>query len=272
MRDWQRVSGYSNRNVAERSDRDPVSVVEYHVEVSPESGLPGKRIVFFSDLHFGSRSFDGEKFCRIFADLKADWIVFGGDLITYACYQDEAFKFIKAAVSLSPDAAKVAVLGNWDKRRISWYPNSKWHEAYKNLGFHLLVNENINLNRINFYGLDEPRIGTPEFDIDMLDKTGFNCVISHSVDPIIDTMSSNEVNPKQLILCGHSHGGQVRLPFFGAVITSSRYWKLFEYGHYHSPVKNADLIMTSGLGTTRMPFRFGCDPEIVVINLVMKEQ
>lgn len=271
MYDWQRIAGYPGKRVLNKLGQKTISIVEYKVGVNPEFGIQGRTMIFFSDLHFGSIPLDVDVFCEVFSDISPDWIVFGGDLITYACFQNDAFNFMKQIANSCPDAEKIAVLGNWDKRRNRWYPNSRWTEAYHELGFHLLVNQKVNLKGINFYGLDEPRIGTPEFDDTLLEEKEFNCVISHSVDPIIDTLPKHEFKDRQLILCGHSHGGQVRMPFFGAILTSSKYWKLFEYGHYHSPVNNADLIMTSGIGTTRLPFRIFCDSEIVVIKFVPED-
>jgi uncharacterized protein len=271
VRDWQRIAGYSTRRIINQLGGTEIAVVEYKVKVSPDFGIHGRRMIFFSDLHVGSIALDAEEFRRTFEDISPEWIVFGGDLISYACYQDEAFEFLEKVVSASPNAAKIAILGNWDKRRVRWYPNSRWYEAYQKLGFHLLVNEKIKVNGINFYGVDEPRIGTPEFNDRLLEANEFNCVVSHSVDPIIDTMPHHDFKEKQLILCGHSHGGQLRIPFFGALLTSSKYWKLFEYGQYHSQRNNADLIMTSGIGTTRLPFRLFCAPEVVVIKFVPDE-
>ena len=68
-----------------------------------------------------------------------------------------------------------------------------------------------------------------------------------------------------LILAGHTHGGQVRIPFIGAVATSDGWGDGFSYGAYR--FGRTLMIVTSGLGTTFLPVRFNCLPEIVVVNL-----
>lgn len=265
-KEWQCIAGYSKRKVLDKTGKQSVAVVEYDVEVPESFGLKEKRLLFFSDLHFGSVTLNPYAFRKVLHEIKPSWVVFGGDLITYACFQDEAFEFLEEVFEPFSDTAKVAVLGNWDRRRIRWYPNEKLLKAYRQIGFHLLVNERVELGGINFFGMDEPRIGSPYFNVKLLEEDKLNCIASHSVDPVVDAMPKNNFSGKQLFLCGHSHGGQIRLPFFGALITSTKYWKLFEYGHYHLPRKNIDLIASSGVGRTRLPFRLFCEPELVVIN------
>jgi predicted MPP superfamily phosphohydrolase len=71
-----------------------------------------------------------------------------------------------------------------------------------------------------------------------------------------------------LFLAGHTHGGQWRLPGFGAILTSSQYWKRYEAGHYQEA--GTHLYVSRGLGmegfgTPRA--RFFCPPEVVALAL-----
>ncbi len=71
-----------------------------------------------------------------------------------------------------------------------------------------------------------------------------------------------------LYLAGHTHGGQWRLPGFGAILTSSRYWKRYEGGHYHQGTTHLYVsrgLGMEGFGTPRA--RFFCPPEVVAITL-----
>ncbi|MEX3008290.1 metallophosphoesterase [Hoeflea sp. TYP-13] len=68
-----------------------------------------------------------------------------------------------------------------------------------------------------------------------------------------------------LTLSGHTHGGQVHLPYFGAPIVPSRYGQRFAYGHITE--NNRQLIVSGGLGCSILPVRFGVPPEITVIDL-----
>lgn len=261
---WKKVKGYSGREIVDNFTS--LKVVEYSVEVLEKFNLSGKKILFFSDIHFGSRNFDRLIFKEKVEKIKPDWIVFGGDLITYASFQNEALEFLGFITSTS-NVPKIAVYGNWDRRR-RWYPSSKWRDLYRNIGFKLLVNEAIELDGINFYGVDEPRSGNVSFDKEFLNIKKLNCLLSHFADPVVDSMKNLDVNCQKLALAGHSHGGQIRVPLFGALVTSNKYWKLFEYGHYKSPNNNTDLIVTSGVGMTRLPLRIFCNPELVVIKFV----
>jgi predicted MPP superfamily phosphohydrolase len=66
-------------------------------------------------------------------------------------------------------------------------------------------------------------------------------------------------------LSGHTHGGQVRLPFIGRPVVPSSYGQRFAYGHIRE--KGRDLIVSGGLGCSILPVRFGVPPEITVVTL-----
>jgi hypothetical protein len=68
-----------------------------------------------------------------------------------------------------------------------------------------------------------------------------------------------------LILAGHSHGGQVRLPFVGAVSLPKGVGK-YDYGRYETV--NGPLYVNAGIGTlSSFPFRFNCPPEVTVVTI-----
>jgi len=69
----------------------------------------------------------------------------------------------------------------------------------------------------------------------------------------------------QLVLAGHTHGGQVRFPFIGPVISSSEYGNRWVQGHVFE--NNHHLFVTTGIGTSIVPVRFGLPPEIVILTL-----
>jgi predicted MPP superfamily phosphohydrolase len=68
-----------------------------------------------------------------------------------------------------------------------------------------------------------------------------------------------------LTLCGHTHGGQVRLPFIGAPVVPSRFGQRFAYGHIIEEGRH--LVVSRGLGCSILPVRFGSPPEIVLLEL-----
>jgi predicted MPP superfamily phosphohydrolase len=93
---------------------------------------------------------------------------------------------------------------------------------------------------------------------------GYSLLLYHSPD-LAEAAAEAGVD---LYLAGHTHGGQVRLPFYGAIITMSAYGKRFEAGQYR--VGATTLYVSRGIGMEglRLPrVRFLCPPEIVVIDL-----
>jgi hypothetical protein len=92
----------------------------------------------------------------------------------------------------------------------------------------------------------------------------YTLLLYHTPD-LIETASASSVD---LYLAGHTHGGQIRLPFHGAVFTFSEYGKKYEMGEYI--VGPTTLYVTRGLGMEgfNMPrARFLCPPEIVLVEL-----
>jgi predicted MPP superfamily phosphohydrolase len=89
-------------------------------------------------------------------------------------------------------------------------------------------------------------------------------------DPVIMLVHEPDIFvkiPKRitLTLAGHTHGGQVSLPFFGPPIVPSVYGQRFAYGHIVEHGRN--LIVSAGLGLTGIPVRFGVPPEITVVTV-----
>jgi uncharacterized protein len=96
------------------------------------------------------------------------------------------------------------------------------------------------------------------------DATGRDAVIllSHNPD-FVEMLRDHRVG---LVLSGHTHGGQVILPGFGAPIVPSQYGQKYLYGLVQGPM--CQVFVTRGVGTIAPPVRFLCRPEIVLITLV----
>ncbi|MFL5318701.1 MAG: metallophosphoesterase, partial [Myxococcaceae bacterium] len=92
----------------------------------------------------------------------------------------------------------------------------------------------------------------------------YRIVVLHTPD---DVEHAAERKP-DLYLAGHTHGGQVRIPLYGAVITESAFDKKYEMGEYR--VQETTLFVSRGVGVEPgMPrIRFDCRPEIAVIDLI----
>ncbi len=92
----------------------------------------------------------------------------------------------------------------------------------------------------------------------------FNIVLYHHPEGFTETWNT----PADLMLAGHTHGGQVRLPFYGALVTLDRFGKRFESGSFKE--HGVNLVVSRGIGSepNAPEFRFLCPPEVVVINVV----
>ena len=89
-------------------------------------------------------------------------------------------------------------------------------------------------------------------------------------EPVIGLTHNGDIFPRvpqrvQLLLAGHTHGGQVRLPLIGTVISSSRLGERYERGHVFE--NGHHLFVTTGIATSILAVRFGVPPEIVLLTL-----
>lgn len=143
-----------------------------------------------------------------------------------------------------------------------------WPEALQNAGIPVLRNDAKELkckdHSFAVGGLDELRMGHADIQKTLAKNTKKLPIImmTHNPDVFVEMPKS-----VALTVAGHTHGGQIRIPFFGAIsaVIPSKYGARFARGHIHENGK--DLVVSSGLGMTGIPLRFMCPPEITVITL-----
>jgi predicted MPP superfamily phosphohydrolase len=101
---------------------------------------------------------------------------------------------------------------------------------------------------------------------------GATTIFLHHVPDAVDELRARDAGQRvDLFLCGHTHGGQVCLPFWGAVITLAKYHKQYERGLYE--VEGVPMYVNRGVGSgggALPPVRFLSRPEVAVIDLVYK--
>ncbi len=134
-------------------------------------------------------------------------------------------------------------------------------------GFELLLNNEKRIrlmdnSEISIFGLDDILLGKPKIEktLEHARQNTYNIVLVHEPD-IAPQVSRYPIN---LQLSGHSHGGQVQIPFLGAIITPSLAKDYIE-GFY--TIQDLTLYVNRGLGRTRVPFRFMSKPEITLFTL-----
>jgi uncharacterized protein len=189
-----------------------------------------------------------------------DAIFVTGDLVLPEPDLTQVTEFLK---KLAEIASVYTVSGNWEHWAIK--PDQEI-EVYKNAGIIYLKNENkIIKNELCIVGLDDYLSGEPDFSKAIIgcEKNNFKLVLFHSPE-WIDTVESKIFD---FGLAGHTHGGQIRLPFYTPITPPGS-------GEYVSGFyeKNKNKIYVSrGLGQSIIQARFLARPEIVVIDLVSKK-
>ena len=250
---WENLIQFSKRKISLKTPE--LEVVSYKIQTLKRNS--NLHIVFISDTHFGKYSPPANKIITLINDLNPDYIIFGGDIASESSGLQDAFEFLS---SIKAKYAKISVLGNWELKRSRFKNSSYWRANYLNAGFELLHNRFIETEDCIIYGISpKRRFHKGSTNIPKTEKAILFC--AHSPDDIV-----SEDSYFDLALSGHTHAGQIRIPLFGALKTSSIYWKKFEYGLFKRN-DGAKLIVSSGIGTSCLPIRIFCPPEIVSINL-----
>ena len=231
----------------------------------PNLGRPfeGTTIAFLSDVHHGP--FVPRGYVRSIVEmtnaLKPDLVMLGGDY----CYRGA--RFIAPALEelgeLEAPMGRFAVLGNHDH----WDGLRQSIDGLKAAGIPLLRNEGTWVEkgpaRLRIGGVGDLWCDRQDVDAALGDATARDAVVllSHNPD-VAETLRDPRVG---LMLSGHTHGGQVILPFFGAPIVTSAYGQKYLHGLTRGP--SCDVYISRGVGTVGPPCRAFCRPEVVLLTL-----
>lgn len=224
------------------------------------------KIVQFSDTHLGP-FYSIDQLSEVIEKINAtkpDIVLFTGDLL------DEPNKFpfpkiIPPILSqLHAPSGKFCIYGNHDH---GGYGTEIYKEIMEQGGFTLLKNDSsiISKNEENIViaGLDDAMLGKPDYShtfSSLSPESLFTILLVHEPDVAPQTAHHGA----HIQLSGHSHGGQIQMPFLGPIITPPLGSKYYEGIH---TIDNLTLYVNRGLGTTRLPFRFFATPEISVYTL-----
>ena len=230
--------------------------------------LDGLRIAVLSDIHVDNW-FINEKKLRTIVErtnqLQPDLIVILGDYMSgegWVRHRVEPEVFGPLLKDLHAPLGVYSVLGNHDW----WYSGVKVRRGLEQNGIKVLENESA---QVNARGTSLWLVGLADF---WTRPQRINDTVATVPEgqPLIALTHNPDIFPNvpqrvQLVLAGHTHGGQVRFPFIGAVIELSDYGDRWERGHVFE--NNHHLFVTSGIGTSIVPVRFGLPPEIVLLTL-----
>ena len=238
-----------------------------HVHLTNAKLRPGThlRIVQFSDLHSDGTLRLEKRLPGIIREQHPDLIVFAGDTVNNL----EGIPLAKEVFSrLSEIAPTYVVPGNWDVAVNRLWEQDVEHPAYfEGTGVHMLraKAETLELagNKIWLagaaYGDDKRLPGL----LRQAPPDEMSILIFHVPDAV-DAARENKID---LYLAGHTHGGQIALPFYGALVTLSRYDKKYERGLHD--LGGYWIYVTRGVGVDGIPprARFCSRPEITVLDV-----
>jgi hypothetical protein len=179
----------------------------------------------------------------------------------------EINKLVPILEKLHAPLGKYCIFGNHDH---GGYGSKIYRNIMETTNFTVLLNESTPIklkdgSSIYLLGIDDAMLGNPNLPLALknVPNNRFTILLSHAPD-LAETASQY---PIQWQISGHSHGGQVKIPFVGALVIppfAKNYPEgLYKIGDDHP----LTLYVNRGIGTTRLPFRFMAKPELTVYTL-----
>ena len=254
-------------------------VAKYRIAVR---GLPpeleGLRIVQLTDFHLGARVPESVvvEAVRVAIGLGADVYALTGDYVERGDAQSDRIGEVLAPLVGAAKIGVVGVLGNHD-----YYGDWKKVDAsLRRAGVTMIDNGNVFVDAGTRRLLKEMPTGARGICIagvqdlveavaDMdgalagVDAEMARIVLSHNPD--VAERCVRAEHRVDLLVCGHTHGGQVRLPLLGSLFVPSAYGEKYRHGLVDGP--RCRVLVSAGIGLTVMPVRIGVAPEIVEITL-----
>ncbi|WP_270227839.1 metallophosphoesterase [Coprococcus aceti] len=228
--------------------------------------LDGYRIVQISDLHNAKFGKNNQKLVDRIRECEPDMIVLTGDLVdSNHTNVDRAVQFVDEIVKICP---VYYVTGNHEY----WLEASEYDELMSGLtraGAVILDDQVVEISRgdakFRLVGLDDKSLADGTLEALLSDEKEFTVVLAHEPQYLARYAGIGV----DLVLSGHAHGGQFRLPFVGGIVAPDQGF-LPEYtaGEYY--MNGTEMIVSRGLGNSVIPVRLFNYPEIVCVELVGK--
>lgn len=259
-------------------------VNEYEMGVKGwDPAFDGFRVAVISDIHGGSNGITPQYLRGLVAKVNeadVDAVFLLGDYVSRDPFDHARLLMSPEEVveNLSGMRGKYGVfvvLGNHDEL----FATEALVQAFGRTGYRVLNGKlaEVVLNsaeKLRIYGLqDHTNIGiwknfsgNVKRDLVPTDGTGNLIVLQHSPDVVPVITGDLLISPDlKMMFAGHTHGGQVWLPIIGRPIVPSMFGQKFAAGHVRSD--GIDVFVTTGVGTSILPFRFLVTPEIAVVTI-----
>ena len=253
------------------------TALELNTYTVTSSKLPqsfdGYRIAHVSDLHNAEMGKNNEKLLTMLRDADPDMIAITGDLVDSRNTDIEvALQFVREAVKIAPC---YYVTGNHEAR-ISEYDELK--AGMEAAGVTVLVDAKTEISlegeAITLIGVNDPSYQTDYLFGDSetvmntkleelhTEQDRFTILLSHRPE-LFETYVDHDLD---LVLSGHAHGGQFRMPFIGGLVAPNQ--GLFpEYDAGIYTLGNTNMLVSRGIGNSILPFRINNRPEVILIEL-----
>ena len=243
-----------------------------------DAELNGFKVVAISDIHTGSNHAPIERLRLVVEkanEQNADLIVLLGDYVSESSrgrrrdvpagadgtdLKIPANEIADALQGFRARYGTFAVIGNHD-----WYHNEqKIHREFERVGIDILNNETVEISvgdrSIKLWGIEDlwKNRRVPAEPFDQLEDKQNVIALTHNPDSLLTAPAGFSI-----MFAGHSHGGQINFPFFGPLAPFND--RRFMDGH--AEVDGKHVYVTSGVGTSVIPFRWRVPPEIAVVTI-----
>lgn len=251
-----------------RIEPNNLVLTKYLIDLpADKSSASGMKIILIADLHANSGELGVDNLNRMVEmvnENEPDLVLIAGDFMrTHAAEGIMPPDDITAYLSkIRSKYGIVAVLGNHDW----WHGGDEVISALRKAGITVLENESVKIgSRLNIAGASDyySRNSQPDVNASLrgIDKSLPTILMTHS--PQLFPEIPTEV---VLTVAGHTHGGQVEVPLFGALfLPVPREFYRYKYGLFNEEGRR--IIVTKGIGTSLANVRFNCSPEVVMITL-----
>jgi predicted MPP superfamily phosphohydrolase len=225
----------------------------------------GFRILHLADLHIDGMDGLTEVVAEIISECDVDLCVMTGDyrFETYGSCAAVYPRIQKIHSKIRTEFGVLAILGNHDAAEMAF--------EFEKYGIRMLVNEAVELRRHSqslwIVGVDDPHkyeCDDLPLALEEVPPNGFKVLLAHTPEMFKEAFHSGV----DLYLSGHTHAGQITLPFMGALIQNANCPREFGQGQWR--YREMQGYTSAGVGCSMLPIRFNCPPEIVIVELTSR--